>query len=125
MARRTEPRPLKCRAVDRSRVNRRPHRGAAERAVAHVRALITSGAVAPGQRLPAERTLATTIGVARPTVRAALRTLSGAGFIRCVRGVGSFAADAVPEQSRPARIPSHLLAIGGSALEEMRRLVEG
>jgi GntR family transcriptional repressor for pyruvate dehydrogenase complex len=93
--------------------------------VAHLRLLISNGEVAPGQRMPSERDLATAIGVARPTVRAALRTLAVAGLIRSVRGVGNFVVEVAPERPRPAHLTSQVLAFTGSALEEMRRLVEG
>ena len=45
--------------------------------------------------------------------------------IQSVRGVGNFVVEAAPERPRPAHLTSQVLAFTGSALEEMRRLVEG
>ena len=50
--------------------------GSADQVVAHVRSLIEPGALRPGDRLPAERDLASRIGVSRPTVRAGLPALA-------------------------------------------------
>ena len=50
--------------------------GGTGQVVSHVRDLIERGALKPGDRLPAERDLATQIGVSRPTIRAGLRTLA-------------------------------------------------
>lgn len=44
--------------------------GSTQQVVTHIRGLIERGEVRPGDRLPAERDLATRIGVSRPTVRA-------------------------------------------------------
>ena len=48
---------------------------------------IASGALAPGAKLPASRTLARELGVARITVEAAMRRLQGEGLV--LRRVGS------------------------------------
>jgi DNA-binding FadR family transcriptional regulator len=51
--------------------------------------LVTAIAVrdfSPGERLPPERELAATLGVSRPTLRAALARLREAGYLRAVRG---------------------------------------
>ena len=104
---------------------RRPGRGAAERALAHLRALIASGRLEPGNRIPSERELAAAIGVARPTVRAALRLLARAGIVRSIRGVGNFVVASSVEQPRPVASPPVLASYRGPALAEMRYLVEG
>ena len=57
----------------------RPVEGGAEQVVAHVRGLIERKALRPGDRLPAERELATQIGVSRPTVRMGLHALAAMG----------------------------------------------
>ncbi|HST43232.1 MAG TPA: FadR/GntR family transcriptional regulator [Conexibacter sp.] len=57
-------------------------RGRIER---HVRELIETGAIAPGERLPTERELAERLGVSRVPIREAIRTLSTQGLVD-VRG---------------------------------------
>ena len=51
-----------------------------------LRRSIALGEVVPGERLPAERTLAATLGVSRLTVRAALRVLQDEGALVTRRG---------------------------------------
>ena len=53
--------------------------GSTEQVVSYVRGLIERGELRCGDRLPAERDLATHIGVSRPTVRAGLRALAAMG----------------------------------------------
>jgi len=55
-----------------------------------LRAQIIAGTFQPGQQLPSEQTLAEEAGVSRPTVRAALRTLSESGLVRVRPGAGTF-----------------------------------
>lgn len=49
---------------------------------------LSSGALQPGDRLPPERELATTLGVGRSSVREALRVLEVMGLIRTATGSG-------------------------------------
>ncbi|MGV3491179.1 MAG: FadR/GntR family transcriptional regulator [Devosia sp.] len=71
-----------------------------------IRDQIVAGAVEPGQQLPSERDLATSLGVSRPTVREALIALEVAGLVEVRVGVGAFVrkpaanADKLPELSR-------------------------
>jgi GntR family transcriptional regulator len=51
---------------------------------------IENGAWRPRQRLPAEPTLAASLGVSRATLRDALRSLEEDGFVTRVRGAGTF-----------------------------------
>jgi GntR family transcriptional repressor for pyruvate dehydrogenase complex len=71
-----------------------------------IRDRILAGDVEPGQQLPSERDLATTLGVSRPTVREALIALEVAGLVEVRVGVGAFVRNleksptGLPEQSR-------------------------
>jgi GntR family transcriptional repressor for pyruvate dehydrogenase complex len=71
--------------------------------VAHIRQLIDAGVLGPGDRLPAERDLATQIGVSRPTVRAGLHALAAMGVVRTRRGSGT----SIPEGG-PVLVPGAL-----------------
>src|ERR671919_2051477 len=51
---------------------------------------IERGTWRPRQRLPAEPTLAASLGVSRATLREALRSLEEDGFVTRVRGAGTF-----------------------------------
>lgn len=54
---------------------------------------IQSGRLKAGDALPAERTMAETMGVSRPAVREALRALELLGIIKSVPGGGNYIAD--------------------------------
>lgn len=54
----------------------------------HIRRAIHVGSFIPGDRLPPERELAATLGVARGTLREALRILQGRGYLHASRGAG-------------------------------------
>jgi GntR family transcriptional repressor for pyruvate dehydrogenase complex len=58
-----------------------------------VRALISSGALRPGQRLPAERDLAEQLNVSRPSLREALIRLESDGFIQAIARGGFVVSD--------------------------------
>lgn len=55
-----------------------------------VRGLIADGRLSPGVRLPAERELASALGVSRTTVAAAYRLLRESGHLTSRRGAGSW-----------------------------------
>jgi len=61
-----------------------------------IRALIDRGRLRPGDRLPAERELATQIGVSRPSVRAGLHALAAMGVVRSRHGSGTYIPDGPP-----------------------------
>lgn len=58
--------------------------------------LILDGGLAPGQKMPSERQLATRLGVSRAIIREALHELQGRGVIETKHGKGSFVARIVP-----------------------------
>ena len=76
--------------------------GSSEQVVAFVWRLIERGRLKPGDRLPAERDLATRIGVSRPTVRAGLRALAAMGVVRSKHGSGTYIPRAL-RRSGPSR----------------------
>lgn len=59
-------------------------------------ARIESGELAPGARLPSERALVATYGVARNTVQAAMRLLAEAGMVVAQHGRGVFVRQPTP-----------------------------
>lgn len=59
----------------------------------HIAAQIAAGTLQPGARLPAERELATELGVAYLTVRRAMAELRERGLIVTVHGKGTFVAE--------------------------------
>ncbi len=99
--------------------------GGTGQVVSHVRELIERGALKPGDRLPAERDLATRIGVSRPTIRAGLRTLAAMGVVRSRHGSGTYIPEGPPALNTDAL--SFFAALHGFTREEMyeaRRILE-
>ena len=102
-----------------------PADDSAGRVVAHVRGLIERGALRPGDRLPAERTLAVELNVSRPTVRAALRALAAMGVVRTRHGSGTYIREGPPRlDSEPLSFLAALHGIGRAELYEARRILE-
>jgi DNA-binding FadR family transcriptional regulator len=79
---------------------------------------VRTGALAPGERLPAERDLARRLGVGRSSVREAIAALQVDGVVVTRPGSGTYVADA-PPVDRPA---AH--DVSPSALLEARALLE-
>ncbi len=95
-----------------------------EQIAQQIQDLILNRDLAPGDRLPAERELAATLGVSRPSVREAMIALEGAGFVEIRTGEGSFVRD---PQARRIDVPwAGDRDPGPGPLEqfEARRLVE-
>ncbi len=78
----------------------KPRLGAPEVA-AGLRRRIAEGDLYQGERLPAQRTLADDLGVARGTVREALRQLSDEGLIEVRRSSGAYVAVSTDLQTNP------------------------
>jgi GntR family transcriptional regulator, transcriptional repressor for pyruvate dehydrogenase complex len=99
--------------------------GSTEQVIAHIRQLIERGQLRPGDRLPAERDLATKIGVSRPTVRGGLHALAAMGVVKSRHGSGTYIPEGPPTlDSEPLSL---LAALHGFTREEMyeaRRLLE-
>jgi GntR family transcriptional regulator len=71
-----------------------------QRIEADLRARITAGEWAPGQRLPSVAELSSQYGVANNTVRRVLRRLEADGLVEIVPNWGTFRAKAAGEWSR-------------------------
>jgi GntR family transcriptional regulator of arabinose operon len=54
---------------------------------------IKSGTIAPGDKLPSESELCRKFGTSRGSVRQAIATLSGDGWVKSQRGIGTFCAE--------------------------------
>lgn len=88
-----------------------------DRVAEHVRRLIETGDLHPGDRLPGERDLARTLGVSRPTLRSGLKALEAMGVVLSRRGAGTFIAEGPPDLGRE---PLGLLAaLHGFTPDEM------
>ena len=83
--------------------------------------LILAGEFAPGSRLPAERELATQLGVSRPSVREALIALEVEGWVEVRTGSGVYVLE------RSARTGERLPVNAWGPLEVIRarRVIEG
>ena len=102
-----------------------PDSATAEHVVAHVREMIERGELKPGGRLPAERTLASRIGISRPSVRAGLQALAAMGVVQSRHGSGTFIIDGPPVLGTGPL--SFMAALHGFTREEMfeaRRVLE-
>jgi DNA-binding transcriptional MocR family regulator len=73
-----------------------PSRPAYSALADRVRLLVLDGRIGLGVRLPAERDLASQLGVSRTTVTAAYGELRDAGYLRSIRGSGSVARMPLP-----------------------------
>ncbi len=67
--------------------------------------LILSGALEPGTRIPASRTLAADLGVSRPTVNACLDQLVQEGYIETKPNSGSFISSNLTTESLKRSLP--------------------
>lgn len=61
-----------------------------EQIIEQITALISNGSLKPGDNIPSERELATTLGVSRPSVREAITILETMGFLESRQGGGTF-----------------------------------
>src|SRR5713101_663984 len=93
--------------------------------IAHVRGFLLRGELRPGEQLPAERELARRIGVSRPSVRAALRSLAAKGVLVTRHGAGNFVADGPPVlDSEPLSFLAALHGFTRREVCEARRVLE-
>jgi DNA-binding FadR family transcriptional regulator len=106
-------------------------RPAYEQVAEQLRALVLSGKVAPGDRLPVEGDLSAEFGVSRSTIREAIRLLSSQSMVHTVRGPagGTFVSAADPESLRDYLETSIGLLSGNDGISvtdllEVRELLE-
>ncbi|GAA1018432.1 GntR family transcriptional regulator [Acrocarpospora pleiomorpha] len=91
----------------------------------HVVNLILNGELSPGDALPAERELATRLGVSRPLVREALRSLEAVNIVESRRGAGTYVTDLSPEfLLAPLSYAFRLVRGSEIDLFEVRRFLE-
>lgn len=84
--------------------------------------LITTEALRPGDRLPPERDLAATLGVSRPPLREALRSLEAQGWVHIRHGQGIFVATPRSAEELHAALTSHEMTF--AELFAMREVLE-
>jgi DNA-binding FadR family transcriptional regulator len=90
-----------------------------EEIVAQIIALIRSGQLRPGDRLPPERDLARHFGVSRVTVRDALRVLEGRGLVEIRMGARGGAFVTIPSTELVAEGLRDLLAMFALSAEDV------
>jgi len=75
---------------------------AAGRAARELTRRIADGALSPGSKLPGETVLARRLGISRPTLREAIRTLAARGLLEIRPRSGTYVAPALPALAAPA-----------------------
>jgi GntR family transcriptional repressor for pyruvate dehydrogenase complex len=68
-----------------------------DKAIAHIRELIRSGALAPGSKLPPEPQLAAQLGLSRNLMREAVKALAEARVLEIRRGDGTYVTSLQPD----------------------------
>jgi GntR family transcriptional repressor for pyruvate dehydrogenase complex len=102
-----------------------PRRSAAADAAEKIKALITDGVFASGDRLPPERDLCLRLAVSRPTLREAIRSLGAMGVLQSRQGAGTYVTDlASITLAEPLRFMIGLNARSLVELADVRRLLE-
>lgn len=91
----------------------------AEEVVERLRAMIHSGELRAGDRLPPERDLAKLLGVSRPTLRAGIRSLATVGILQSRQGAGTFVAERDESPTLDSGALKLLSALHGFTSDEM------
>jgi GntR family transcriptional regulator, transcriptional repressor for pyruvate dehydrogenase complex len=87
--------------------------------VEQLREAIFSGRIRPGQRLPGERRLCEELGVGRPTLREAMRSLEAVGIIEVRPGKSGGSYAATPSESTVGDALAALVRLRGASLEDL------
>lgn len=95
---------------------------ASERVAERLTSLISSGNVAPGDKLPSENELAKALQVSRPVVREALRGLAMMGIVESKQGGGCYVTDLKPKRLMAPL--SFVLSLQDYSLESLFRARE-
>jgi GntR family transcriptional regulator, transcriptional repressor for pyruvate dehydrogenase complex len=94
-------------------------------AIRTIKDMILDGRLAPGQRLPSERALSEALGISRPTVREAIRSLQAMHILESRHGAGTFVASlSVEELLAPLQFVLSLADSGLEHLFEVRLMLE-
>jgi GntR family transcriptional repressor for pyruvate dehydrogenase complex len=100
--------------------------GLTDMLVARILSLVAAGNLKPGDQLPAERRLAETFDVSRPTLREALRALAVLGVVEVRHGGGVFVSQLeASDLLTPLTFFLTLRSTEIGKLYEARRLIEG
>src|SRR5918997_644409 len=99
-------------------------RSLAHDAAEHLRELVSSGALQPGDKLPSERELASRLGVSRPTLREAVRGLVIMGLLETRHGAGTFVVRTAPPDGDAFTVTIDLEGAPIQELFEIRLLLE-
>ncbi len=91
--------------------------------VDQLKALISSGEITIGEKLPPERILAEKFGVARPTVREALSALEVLGIVEVQVGSGAYVKN-IPQADSPALLNQLTQEPSPLDLFEVRKAIE-
>lgn len=93
--------------------------------VNHIRALIESGTLKPGDKLPPERDFARTLKISRASLRTGIGYLAAMGVMKIRHGVGTFVADGPAELGKTSlRIMGALHGFQSWQMFEARILLE-
>lgn len=94
-------------------------------AAALIKDMILDGRLHPGDRLPSERTLSEALGVSRPSVREAIRSLVAMHILDSRHGAGTFVSSlSLDELLRPLQFVVALADSGIRDLFDVRMLIE-
>lgn len=87
--------------------------------VEQIRDAVVSGALPPGSRLPAERDLAASFNVSRPTLREALRSLEAIGIIEIRAGKSGGVFVIAPSSAQVASALDTMFRFHGATIGEL------
>lgn len=99
------------------------HQGSvSDRIARQILDLVAAERLRPGDRLPPERELASLLGVSRPSLREAVRSLKAQGYLDVRHGTGVFVAE--PGTARTLRQALAQTEVSLAELFDMREVVE-